>query len=146
MAYVTMNDLEGLVFRTVEQVDCGNGDELHFTTLDGQLYSMFHDQDCCEDVHLDDIVGDLQDLINTPILSARESADSDMVDAQRSIMDGEDFVMHKLSTFDEQVTPQSNDSETWTFYLFRTIKGSVTLRWHGSSNGYYSESVAIHKE
>lgn len=35
-------------------------------------YVFYHDQDCCEDCWLDDIVGDLSDLLDRPLLKAEE--------------------------------------------------------------------------
>jgi len=144
MAYVEMTDLEGLVFTSVAQDD-DDRDTLRFESDSGDVFVMYHAQDCCEVVYLDDVIGDLEDLVNTPILEARVAASGDRADAELDVLDGEAYVMHKLSTFGDQKSKPVNDSETWTFYLFRTIKGSVTLRWFGSSNGYYSESVNIYK-
>ncbi len=95
---------------------------LTFTCDDGVIFKMFHSQDCCEGVILDDTVGNLGDLIGTPILRAEEAISDNINPEGVPIKDYQ-------------------DSFTWTFYHISTIKGTVTLRWYGESNGYYSESV-----
>lgn len=98
-------------------------DRIDFYCNDGHIYSMYHDQDCCESVYIDDISGDLDDLIGSPLLMADESCSSN------TKLDG---------------TPDDEcESCTWTFYRFATVKGYVNIRWYGYSNGYYSESVNI---
>ncbi len=93
-------------------------DTITFTTSNGDVYRMYHSQDCCESVNIDDIVGDLDDLLNSPILKALEVTNSDNPKEEYEA-----------------------ESYTWTFYHFATLKGFVTIRWYGESNGYYSESV-----
>ena len=108
-----------LVGLTIAKINNDNN-EIIFESSAGQKYTMKHEQDCCEHVYVEDIVGDLEDLIDTPIIVADERSERDP-------------------------NPTSNDSGTWTFYEIRTIKGSVTIRWYGSSNGYYSESVNLYE-
>ena len=79
---------------------------------------MFHEQDCCESVQVEDVAGDMQDLVGSPIVQAEESSNSDN-------------------------PPLRCESFTWTFYRLATAKGQVVLRWLGESNGYYSESVSF---
>lgn len=107
----------GLVFDKIEVVD---EQEIFFTASNGDIYKMIHFQNCCEDVRVEDICGDLETLIGNPILVA------------------------------EMVTNSGHNAKqcktfTWTFYKLSTILGSVTIRWYGSSNGYYSEEVSIIK-
>lgn len=116
-SYVDFNKLEGLVFTEIAGLTKGS-DEVIFKTLCGKWYKMYHSQDCCESVSLEDIEGDIADLINAPVLMAEESENS-----------GEE----EYGTY------------TWTFYRFQTTKGFVVIRWYGSSNGYYSESVYLER-
>lgn len=107
--------MEGRTLKRAEQI---GDDVIEFETVEGVNYRLFHSQDCCESVVVDDIAGELADLVGTPILLAEESASDEPPPGR-----------------------ENSESDTWTFYKLRTIKGSVDIRWHGSSNGYYSESV-----
>lgn len=111
---VSVRRHDGDTRKLVDLWSCSDNTCLDFEFGDGRVYRFTHDQNCCESVDIDDICGDLQDLVGAPILTAEER--SNRADTE-------------------------NGSETWTFYEFRTVKGSVTVKWHGSSNGYYSESV-----
>lgn len=107
-----------IVGKTVTEIENQGDRLLIFRCLDGSVFDMYHDQDCCETVEIEEIIGDLDDLIGVPILVAEER------ESERK--------------YDPDGYPESS---TWTFYEFRTIKGSVTIRWLGTSNGYYSETV-----
>ena len=112
-------DLIGKTFASVENV---GGEELVFEATSGERYKFYHSQDCCESVTIEDIVGDLNDLVGSPITMAEE-------------------ITHDQENPEGVRVPECQNSFTWTFYKFATVKGSVTVRWYGESNGYYSESV-----
>ena len=100
------------------------GYEMLFETAQGERFMFAHSQDCCESVDINDIVGDLQDLVGEPLLLAEEVQGETPVD------------------FNEA----EYESVTWTFYKFATRKGYVDVRWLGESNGYYSEGVDLFVE
>ncbi len=112
-----MTNIKDLIGKTFTSVINENDEELIFVLEEGR-YVFYHDQDCCEHVRIEDIVGDLQDLVGSPILRAAECS-SDLLD------------------------DEGWSSGTWTFYTFATIKGYVDVRWLGESNGYYSEEVHL---
>ncbi|MDG0882196.1 hypothetical protein P6U15_29985, partial [Bacillus paranthracis] len=69
MDYVSFDILEGKVLTKIKQ---DVPDELLFHTSEGEVYKMYHEQDCCEEVGIEEIIGDLDDLIGSPITMAEE--------------------------------------------------------------------------
>lgn len=115
-----IRDIKELLSKTLSKIDI-IADEILFYCNDDTVYKMFHEQDCCERVTIEDICGNLDDLIGTPIVMAEKVTNNDS--PKKSYGDEEDI------------------SFTWTFYKIATVKGYVTIRWYGESNGCYSESV-----
>lgn len=114
--HVNVSDMLGKTFSRV----VADEDTVTFQN-DEVRYVLYHSQDCCESVCVEEIIGDIEDLVGWPLLIAREDHDAE----------GEEL---------------NEESYTWTFYNFATFKGYVTIRFLGTSNGYYSEDVDCRKE
>lgn len=106
--------LIGEIITKIEGAEEGS-EEICFTLENGNILRMYHEQDCCEYVRVEDIGGNIEDLIGKPILLAEEVTNEGDLEWDCTC--------------------------TWTWYHFATIKGYVTIRWFGESNGYYSERV-----
>jgi len=95
-----------------------NEDELYFEFAKegkrGLRIRQCHIQDCCESVCIEDICGDLENFVGLVVQAEKVSSEKDN---------------------------SGGVSETWTFYKFATNSEYLTVRWYGTSNGYYSESV-----
>lgn len=94
------------------------GRDVEFTCASGKTYSMYHEQACCEHVVIEEIHGNVEDLIGSPILYAYKSS-------------SEPPSCHEESACE------------WTFFVFRTMKGTVTVRWYGESNGHYATDATF---
>lgn len=88
-----------------------------FVSSEGETFHFVHHQSCCEQVSIEDVDNDLDVLVGSPLLMAEERT--------------------------QDANNDDYESATWTFYTFATVKGTVTVRWLGTSNGCYSESVDL---
>jgi len=70
-----LTELLNKVFtRVITRNDCNNVNKDHIMIFsnDEEEYTFIHDQDCCEWVHIEDICGDLNDLVGQPLLMAEK--------------------------------------------------------------------------
>ena len=113
------SSLDYLYGKTITHIDGGVGSsELIFHLSNGERFIMYHEQDCCESVYVGDVTGDLHSICDCLVLRVFENVEDGS--------NGEDCF----------------GSRTYTFYTITTFNSSVTIRWVGESNGYYSESVS----
>ena len=69
-----------------------------------------------------DVEGDPKDLVGSPLLMSEA-----------------------VKNADGPSPGKYAESWTWTFYKFATVKGYVTIRWLGQSNGYYGETATFYR-
>lgn len=125
MSYNNNHDISVLNGRTITEVTglSQGSEEVIITCADGTKWRMIHPQECCESVEVEDVCGDIADLIGTVIDARQETNDTAHPEG-------------KVFEYDPS-------SFTWTFYIIQTNKGAVTIRWLGESNGYYGEEVDV---
>ena len=115
-----ISHMVGKEFSSVIGMEAGST-EVAFMN-DDWSFRFYHDMECCEGVCVEDVCGDADDLLGTPILVAEE-----------------------VSNYTGPVVDGRYEGEyQWTFYRFVTVKGTVTVRWLGESNGFYSTDVDLH--
>ena len=85
-----------------------------------RVIEMFHHQDCCESVEVEDVIGDVQKAIGAEFLEIITKSDNN-----------------------GRNNPKVDDSCTYTFYTLKHSRGYLDIRWFGTSNGYYSEAVTL---
>jgi hypothetical protein len=111
---MSFESLKGKTIIHVQGLNVGS-DEVLFICSDRTYLRLYHEQKCCESVSVEDVAGLASDILGRRIELAEEVSEPDV----------------------------EGYSSTWTFYKLATNEGSVTIRWLGSSNGYYSESVDV---
>ena len=114
-------DLSQLIGKTLREVTQNSRESIDFHAESGERWQMRYEANCCASCEIEDVVGDLSDLVGSRIIMAEAAANSD----------------------DPKQQEVQDYSFTWTFYKFATAKGYVTIRWYGSGNGYYSETASF---
>lgn len=92
-------------------------DAIYFELENDTLVIFKHNRECCEEVNIKDIVGNLRDLIGEPLLEAEVVINEN--EGTRS------------------------DRQQNTFFKFTTCKANVNVSWFGTDNGYYSTTVSM---
>lgn len=118
LKFVTIDELKG---KTITKIKNENGGgRVVIFTKEGPIYRMDHQQDCCETVLCTEIEGEIEQILNSPVTNTKE------------------IIEH-----DEEGKLSDYESLTLTDFLIETESARLLIKWLGTSNGYYSESVII---
>jgi hypothetical protein len=115
-------ELKGQIVKEIIGLE-KNSPEVHIVT-NQTTYKLYHEQDCCESVFVENVIGDEKDILNEEIIFAEEDTGANDPDWY-----GDNY----------------NDCHTWTKYVLKTKNASLEFWFLGESNGYYNENVSIEK-
>lgn len=109
-------DFDELIGKTLIKIE-KFADSLQFITSDNDWYAIFNME--LSSAEIEDVCGDLGDLLSTPILVSER--------------------------VDEKIEYDGDTETQWSFLKFSTIKGSVTIRFYEESSPYYSASMELYR-
>ena len=119
------NDFFTLKGQTIRKIIALSTGSLKIVT-DKYKYHLYHEQDCCENVRLVDVIGDVDIILNKEIIFAEEDSGA------------KDPEWHTSYDYDCH--------HTWTKFVLGTKNANVEFWFLGESNGYYGESISIKVE
>ena len=109
MSDISLENLVGKTIVSIQGLETDLG--IFLTCSDGSVYEWYHCDECCDIISLNDILGNISDLIGSPIVKySKESREVDLLLIETG----------------------------WSFYNVATDKEFVTVRWYGESSGNYS--------
>ena len=118
--------LKELIGKTFDKVYIE--DDSLFLENKKEKYVLFQDTSCCDEGYLEDVCGDLENLIGNQLTIAEEFVGDSGGKEDPDYIDEDHYVLY------------------YTFYKFATIKGYVTIRWmYTAINSSYSEQVTFAK-
>lgn len=115
-----MKNLIGATILSVNPNTNRRDDALLYIKTDKGTMTFYHAQQWSEQVWLEDGLEDLEKMIGEKVLHAEV-----------------------IKNYDEDALDEEDDSYTWIYYKISTLNHDCTLRFYGTSNGYYSEGVDI---
>ena len=115
----SFKELEFKIIKEIKVTKDSGDDSIVIKFEDGSSLKMYHEQDCCESVWIEDI------------------------ESNKNLSDYKGAVVIDMYVTTAENT-EASESGTYTFYNLNTSKGSINIRWNGESNGYYSESVNVY--
>ena len=121
----TINEFKKMVGEIISEItlktDDNNYEQLIFKTESGKIFKMFHENDCCEIVYLEDVIGGrLTDLLGETVV--------DVDIKTNSVKNNKNTEEYEYYFYE------------YYFYEIKTNVNTITLRWYGESD-YYSAYV-----